>query len=467
MSKASKPLLTSQFVASVLGLPHSGLETLFANVTTDSRKITLGSLFVAIQGETFDGNEFVQQATDAGATGVICRPDAVLNQKVGPTYFVPDTLEAYRKLAGAWRKQFSIPILAVAGSVGKTSTKEILSAVIQGKYSKILKTRGSQNGFVGIAMTLLELNEQTQAAVIEVGIDEPGAMIQHLKLVSPTASVLTPIGPEHLEKLIDLKTVAAEEGIALTYVAEHGGFVAINLDDPWIRPYYDQIQSKKKIGFSLETEFRPGAGFHAKISKDASVLEIENEHYPLPLPGRHNALNLLAAVAVAQSVAITPDEIRLGLKKFQGAEGRSELKKLKNGAEILCDYYNANPTSTEAAFELLTQLARGNHMARTRFAVLGDMLELGVGEEGFHRGLAGSIIRLGLENIYLLGKRMKWLEDELKKNHYRGNCLHFSTHDEIFAKLRSHMTAESALLIKGSHSMKMEEIWKKFASSDL
>ena len=473
MSEKKTLQFTHEFVASALGVTAGKVKEPqsvghFSKVTTDSRKISEGCLFVAIHGDVFDGHQFIDQAIASGARGIICRKNTPKNARAGVTYFeVDDTLAAYRQLAGAWRAKFTLPVLAVAGSVGKTSTKEILSAILQGKFKKVLKTQGSQNGFLGIAMTLLELNEQVDAAVIEVGIDEPGAMIQHMKLVSATASVLTPIGPEHLEKLLNLQTVAREEGIALTYVSDHGGFTAINLNDPWILPYYDQIQSKKKIGFSLGTDPRPGSGLVGHLSREGSELEIENEKYPLPLPGRHNALNLLAAIAIAGSVGITPSEIRRGLETFQGAEGRSQLRKLKNGALILCDYYNANPTSTEAAFELLHQMAHASSPARPRVVVLGDMLELGAGEESFHRGLAPSIVRFKFEEVFLFGERMKWLDQELKSQHFQGKLKHFANRDELFQELKKSVNSETAALIKGSHSMKMEEIWKKLESLDL
>jgi UDP-N-acetylmuramoyl-tripeptide--D-alanyl-D-alanine ligase len=211
-----------------------------------------------------------------------------------------------------------------------------------------------------------------------------------------------------------------------------------------------------------------------KLSADGTQLEIDQEKYELPLPGRHNALNLLAAISIAQSVSMTPEEIRAGLTKFEGAEGRSQIKKLKNGATFLCDYYNANPTSTEAAFELLTQIAHATPDAPKKLvAVLADMLELGPTEEHFHRSLAPSLVRLGFSEVYLFGPRMKWLLDELKLKHFSGLLKHFETQDLLLAALRDSVRTGSAassgiaVLIKGSHSMKMENIWKKLESADL
>lgn len=237
------PQLTAEFVYDALGFSrtkqrnhHAGMPP-FTRAITDSRKIEPGCLFVALAGESFDGHDFIPQAIAKGARGVICRKSTqVTPQKDFCIFPVDDTLQAYRALGAAWRKQFSLPVVVVAGAVGKTSTKEILSAVLRGRFPSVLRTQGSQNGFVGIPMTLLELAPEHGAAVIEVGIDEIGAMDAHMKIVGAQAAVLTLIAPEHLEKLLDIPTVAREEGIALTTVAATGGLVAINLDDPWNAP---------------------------------------------------------------------------------------------------------------------------------------------------------------------------------------------------------------------------------------
>ncbi|MEO5969785.1 MAG: Mur ligase family protein, partial [Bdellovibrionia bacterium] len=210
----------------------------FTGVFTDSRKTEPGSLFVALKGDNYDGHDFIEKAVSNGARGVLCqRGHSITGSKDAYLFYVEDPLRAYRRFAAAWRKEFSIPVIAVAGSAGKTTTKELLAAILQGKWKNILKTQGSQNGFVGIPMTLLEMRTHHEAAIIEVGIDEVGAMEQHMALVSPGYSILTSIGPEHLENLIDVPTVAREEGIALSHVARGEGTVAIYLDDPWIRPH--------------------------------------------------------------------------------------------------------------------------------------------------------------------------------------------------------------------------------------
>ena len=454
--------LTASFVAQALDRENLRiaktpvLEVEFQNITTDSRKVIPGSLFIAIRGETFDGNQFVNQAVAQGARGILCHAGTVTQHPPDVAVFeVPDTLSAYRTLAAAWREEFSIPVVVVAGSAGKTTTKELLAAMLQGKWPRVLKTQGSQNGFVGIPLTLLELNPHHQAAIIEVGIDEIGAMVQHMNLVQATASVLTAIGPEHLEKLKDVPTVAAEESIALTSVAEQGGLVAVHLDDPWIQPLLAKMTKGRKLGFSLEQVALPQS-LCASVSPDKKALSLEGQTFTLPLPGKHNASNFLAALTIARGLGLTWEEIKSGLTTFQGAAGRSEVKLLAGKSSVICDYYNAQPASVSAGLELLQDLSHET----PRWACLGDMLELGPEEETFHRQIAPQLVRLQIEHVLLFGPRMRFLAEELGRLHYRGKFQHFDSHAQLAETLVKNAQPGDTILIKGSRGMKMEEVWK-------
>jgi len=470
--KTFHPRITPSFVVRALHIAVPGVLSRpavpFTAVITDSRKVQPGCLFVAIKGEKFDGHDFIETAIAQGARGILYRrghPQPT--QKELCLFAVEDTLAAYRRIAQAWRKEYSIPLVAVAGSVGKTTTKEILAAILRGRWPEVLKTTGSQNGFVGIPMTLLELGPQHGAAVVEVGIDEIGAMQQHMPLVGANVAVLTAIGPEHLEKLKDIPTVAREEGIALAYVARSGGTVAINLDDPWIKPHFSTLREGHKIPFSLEGRTPTSGKFvNGTASEDGRSVTItgmglEKESFELPLPGRHNASNFMAAVSVALGLGLTVDEIRKGLATFKGADGRSEVRMLPGNTPVLCDYYNANPTSTEAGLELLSQLARqGSASQRERWACLGDMLELGPDEERYHRGLASKILELGVEHVLLYGPRMAALRAELETQSFKGEIAHFASHAELAQRLTGGLKAGQVVMIKGSRGMRMEEVWK-------
>jgi UDP-N-acetylmuramoyl-tripeptide--D-alanyl-D-alanine ligase len=457
-------LLTSSFIAKTLCLPATkGLNLIFSEIQTDSRKRVKNSLFLALKGENFDGHDFIDQAIKQGATGIICRKDFSVPLP-SPLFVlrVENTLQAYQRLSQAWRSQFKIPVIAIGGSFGKTTTKEFLGAILQGRWASVLKTEGSQNGFVGIPMTLLKLRDFHQAAVIEIGIDEVGAMQQHVTQVAPTLALLTGIGPEHLENLKTVSRVAQEEGILFTTVAQAGGTCAINLDDPWIAAL-PSFKEGRRIFYSLHGNhsknnelFLRGEWDQPSGTLKLSGPGLESFSVSPPLPGVHNARNLLGAITVAQGLGLTPQEIITGLQKFKGAEGRSEVRELPNGLKVLCDYYNASPPSTEVALDLLQQLGRS-----TRWACLGDMLELGPQEESFHRSLAKKIISLSLDGVLLYGSRMKFLFDELQKSGFTGRFAHFTSPQALTETLFQYVKSEDVVLIKGSRGMKMETLWNQ------
>lgn len=466
----------SAWIGDALGIrPQFDRE--YSVITSDSRKANRGSIFIALPGDQFDGHDFIRAAVQSGAEAVISdrnRIPSALPANV-EVFAVDDTVKAYRALAHAWRNTFTIPFICVAGSVGKTTTKELLSAILRGRYREVISTAGSQNGFIGIPMTLLSIPSTADMAVIEVGIDEPGAMVQHIELVSPTHSLLTAIGPEHLEKLIDLKTVAHEEGLALSLTAEKGGTVIVRLDDEWIREISNRLPSdahfwtcrmKSEVGESdagkkalLSTSVRGEYIVEQEVLRvtlaDGSGFELA-----LPLPGAHNAGNLLVAVTTACALSLSPIEIQRGLSTFRGVSGRSELKVLPGPTPVLCDYYNANPTSVEAGLDVLSGLATKYHSKR-KIAVLGDMLELGPNEESFHRGLADKIRSTGVDSLFLYGERMKWLFQELSEHpsSRKLSLHHFTTHENLANSLAEEVQSGDAILVKGSRGMKMELVW--------
>ncbi len=432
----------------------------FSSIETDSRKITRSALFVALAGDKFDGHDFILATLKAGASGVICRADwsGLKEAQAGfpnaKFICVKDPLTEYREIAKAWRKNFKFPVVAVAGSVGKTTTKEMLAAILAGKYPSVLKTTGSQNGFVGIPMTLLLLRPSHQAAVIEVGIDEPGTMTGHMDTVSADIAVLPAIGPEHLEKLVDVATVAREEAAALEWIAAHRGTAVVRLDDEWIAPLAKKLNGAKVITCGMNVD----ADCSGKFENDTLTVDFSGkaEKFPIPLPGEHNASNLLVAISVAHALGLTADEIRKGLMTFETAKGRTEIKKLAKGATFICDYYNANPSSMVAALRLLNE--EGLKGSGKKIACLGDMLELGPNEEKFHLNLQPLIERLGVSVLLLYGPRMRWLYDEMEDSKVK--TYHFETHAELGKFLLEQLNAEDVVLIKGSRGMKMEEILK-------
>jgi UDP-N-acetylmuramoyl-tripeptide--D-alanyl-D-alanine ligase len=464
------------WIAQVLGLSRGDASksttappSHFSAFTTDSRKIPESGIFVAIRGEKMDGHEFIAAAIAAGATGVLAEK-SVIDSRGLASHFpsiqffgVDDVVAAFRKLSAAWRSKFSIPVIMVAGANGKTTTKELLSALLRGRHEHVLKTIGSQNGFLGIPMTLIELRPHHGAAVIEVGIDEIGAMAQHVPVVKPTHTVLTVIGPEHLEKLIDVPTVAREECLAFHETRKLGGSCVVNLDDPWIARELSKLPGAWSFGID-QVPGTPGVAGTHRTSEGRNLLDVELGGTELtlevPLPGRHNAQNLLAAVTTAAAIGLTTQEIQKGLATFEGAEGRSQIRPLpsSSGTLVICDYYNASPVSMGAAFQLLAQT--GTPQA-TRIACLADMKELGTDELKLHSELSSPLLKSGATVVLLHGTRMKSLFDALKKTGFSGTLAHFDDLHTMAAEARRLAAPGSVILIKGSRSMKMETVWQE------
>ncbi len=323
-------------------------------------------------------------------------------------------------------------------------------------------------------MTLLSVSETADAAVIEVGIDEPGAMLKHIDLVQPTHSLLTAIGPEHLEKLNDLETVAREEGLALRLPAEKGATIVARLDDPWIEKSIAGIASETNIwtcamGTGIEgKKALLDKAVRGEYDADRQILRVAlpiGSVYELnmPVPGAHNAGNLLVAVTMATALGLSPIEIQRGLASYDGgANGRSELQVLPGNTLVVCDYYNANPSSVVAGLDLLDSTARRFGSGK-KIAVLGDMLELGAEEERFHRDLAKTVLSAKVDLLLLYGDRMRWLFEELKKTSASIQVGHFRSHQDLSETLLKEMRPGDALLIKGSRGMKMETVWESVA----
>jgi len=451
--------LTTQWIAGALGLPETGSNKPLSLLSSDTRELKPGSIFVALKGESSDGHDHVEKAKAAGAVALVHRKDFACPSGM-ISFAVDDTLQAFRQIAGAWRREFPLPVIVIGGSAGKTTSKEFLAAIFRGKYKNVLHTLASQNGFQGVPTTLLRLRREHDAAVIEVGIDEPGSMIQHLELVAPDAGLLTSIGPEHLEKLIDEDNVEKEEGILFEVLAKRAGLAAVNLDDHRIaRQAGEHLQPSQQITYSLRSKAHVRARLIPEgesLSMDVEGISAQPENFSVPLEGAHNAMNMLGALTLAHGLGLSIEEMRKGLATFTAPPGRSEVHQWR-GCKVLADTYNANPASVTAALETLFSSAK---LGGETWVCLGDMLELGKFEEKMHRGLAEPILQHGVKHVFLYGPRMKMLEHELRKRSFSGSLQHFASQEKMAEDLRAQAKAGDRILIKGSRGMKMENVWK-------
>ena len=386
----------------------AGLRRKIRRVCSDSREVGSGDLFVAFKGEHFDGHDFVEQALRKGAIGALLeRGSEVVSLLKSwseiPAPFimgVPDALLAYQQLATHHRNRFQIPIVAVTGSNGKTTTKEMVARVLDKRW-KVLVTEGNLNNRIGVPRTLLQLNVQHEAAVIEMGVDHKGQTTRLADITRPTIGLITNIGPDHLEFFGTMEASAEAKGELLDRLGSEDT-VVLNADDP----YFGYLASRARcrvVSFGLS----PTALVRAtEVQSDAKGMSfrlrlpgrVRPTPVALPAHGFHNLSNALAAAAVGYVCELSGAKIAQGLLHFRPATMRSQVERL-GGLTVINDCYNANPASMKAAIDMLADLGAGAHTV----AVLGDMLELGAQSLAFHQEIGAHVAAGGITSLVVCG----------------------------------------------------------------
>ena len=442
----------SDFLANACGAQVSGPTQHFTSVSTDTRALQPGALYVALHGENFDGHRFVEQAIKAGATGILVSEPVQASAEITVMH-VADTLIALQQMAHASRLAFDGPVIAVTGSNGKTTTKEMIAAVLRAHYGAeaVLATVGNLNNHIGVPLTLLSRTPTHKVAVIEMGMNHFGEIALLTRLTEPTIAVVTNAGPAHLEGVGSLAGVAAAKGEIFTGLAE-GGVAVLNADD-YFAPYWQVLNRERTIttfaitasaNTTAKSGSAPGQMLLSSIDNSGTV-EIQ-----LPVEGTHNVSNALAAVAVARTLGIPDATIKLGLEATVNVSGRLTSRPFINGTTLIDDSYNANPASMRAAAQVLVA------HARPRYMVLGDMGELGSTSEQLHESLVTDLNKLPLDGVFTLGPKMKRVAHIFGS---RGQA--FDDVELLAESLYPRLTAGATLLVKGSRSMAMERVIKK------
>ena len=372
-------------------------------VHTDSRSVKKGDLFVALPGERFDAHEFVPAAVAAGATAVIVRADYAAPPAVaGALLFrVADPLRAYQQLAAAHRARFTLPVVAVTGSNGKTTTKEMVASVLAARW-RTLKTEGNLNNRIGVAQTLFRLNARHETAVIEMGVDDMGQTTRLCEIVRPTLGLITNIGPDHLEFFKTMDRSAESKAELLDELPADGAAI-LNADDRYFALFKKRARGRV-VSFGLaagadvraeqvEPHGRDGAQFKLVLPGRSRRLLAR-----IRVPGEHNVTNALAAAAVGVALDVPGTAIVAGLAKFRPAAMRSQIE-VRHGVRIIVDCYNANPASTRAAVRLLAE----SKVKGRRIAVLGDMLELGPTTAQLHAEVGAYVAEQGVDALIASG----------------------------------------------------------------
>ena len=441
-----KPFTLSE-IAAACGGTYVGDEALreatVTSVERDSRQIKDGSLFLAIKGERVDGHDFIKKCYDSGAVCAICERAPENAEK--PYILVPSTLDAVKRIAGAYREKFDIPVVGVSGSVGKTSTKEMLYAVLSQKY-KTHKTQGNLNNELGVPLTLLSMPEDAEAAVIEMGISDFGEMSRLSQMAQPTVCVLTIIGCCHLENLGDRDGVLKAKTEMFRYAREDAEFI-LNGDDDKLCTVTD-VRGKAPIFFGLNEQNRYHAENIENNGEDGVSCDLcfdgKRLHVVIPAIGTYMVSNALAAAAVGNLLGMTDDEIIRGVEAFKTVGSRANVINTAR-LKIIDDCYNANPTSVQASIDTLVNLTG------RKVAILGDMKELGSEELALHYSTGKYAKDKGVDLVLSVGPLAK----ELAKG---ADGLWYAGIEAICAELPQLLKSGDTVLVKASHSMQFEKI---------
>lgn len=433
-------------LASMLEGHLIGADKDFSSVSLDSRAMKAGALFIAIAGDKFDGHTFIEQAKNHGAVAALV--DRASSSEL-PLVVVDDTRKALGQLAAIHREQFSIPVIALTGSCGKTSTKEMLRAILS-ECGSVLASIRSFNNDIGVPLTLLDLNAQHRFAVIEMGANHRGEIAYLSQLTKPDVALITNIAPAHLQGFGSIEKIAQAKSEIFLGLSPQG-IAIINADDPFEKTWKARLGKHRVVRFGLKGK----ADFSAKaihLDKQGRVqftlvTPIGKLSIQLALHGEHHLLNALAASAVASQLGVSLKDIKTGLEKMQDVPGRLAIVKNKIGASIIDDTYNANPRSVKVALQLLA------HYPGHRIFVMGDMGELGDDTAYYHRQIGELAKELGIETVYTCGELTT-----LTAQVFGSSGKHYANQEDLIQALRLLLEKDVTILIKGSRSAQMEKV---------
>jgi len=429
--------------------------------SVDTRTLGVGELFFALEGTRSDGHTFVAGALDRGASAAVVsigryREYVDPGKLHGPLIAVEDPLAGLAALSGQYRRRFDIPVVAITGTNGKTTTKDLCAHVLAERFC-VLKNTGSFNNHIGVPLTLLCLSREHEVAVLEMGTSGCGEIDQLCRLADPCVGVITNIGPAHLESLGSLEGVAAAKGELLAYLDESDTAI-LNFDDEMLAK--EQVHARikgKLLGFSLETD-SPFRGERVVLDrKGCGRFSLRGIEIELALPGRHNVYNALAAAAVGSVFGIAMDRIGAALESFRPSSRRRMEISERGGVRILDDTYNANPVSVKAALDILTALKI--EPGAKRIAVLADMLELGGRASKAHEEIGRYVAEQGVDVLLTVGPLSEATAGAARIAGMRTRQVrHCGDKAEAYRHLEKLLRVRDIVLVKGSRGMGMEEV---------
>jgi UDP-N-acetylmuramoyl-tripeptide--D-alanyl-D-alanine ligase len=443
----------SEFAGAKLMRRHAG--KMVERVSTDSRTIKPGELFVALRGENFDAHDFIAQVAHLGAVGAIV--SKAESQKLPDEFAVlrvEDTLAAYQNLAGNYRKALALKVLGITGSNGKTSTKDFAASILAHRH-RVAKTEGNFNNHVGLPRTVLEATRDHDLAVWELGMNHPGEIAALARIAAPDAAIITNIGIAHIEFMGSREAIAQEKG-ALAEAVHAEGFVILNADDP-----FSEAMGKQTRARVIFAGIEKGSIRAVDVQQTASGCEftiIEGAHRcraQLPVPGLHMVQNAMLAVAAGRSFGMSLEECAAGLASAPLTKARLQIREI-NGVQFIDDSYNANPDSMKAALRTLVELESEGK----RVAVLGRMFELGAESERGHREVGEAAATLGVDHLVSIGENA--IADAARHAGLENSAV-VESPNEAAERLREIVSAGDLVLIKGSRLARTELVLEEFA----
>jgi len=451
----TRTLQQIQEMAGGNGLAESYRDLVISGVSTDTRTMNNGNLYVPLKGERFNGHAFVKEAFAKGAVAALWARSEPNPPEDVPLVFVDDTLEALQRLASRYREQLPVKVIGITGSNGKTTTKDMTAAILSTQY-KVQKTEGNLNNHIGLPLTLLRLEENTEVAVVEMGMSNFGEIELLSQLAKPDVAVITNIGESHLQELGSRDGIAKAKLEIVSGLKENGIFV-YNGDEPL-------LTNRVRTMNLAQTMLTFGSGdnnnyFPVSVSIEAdgttfAVNEAPDVSLFIPILGRHHVYNALAAIAVARFLEVSWENIQSGFETLQVTKMRMEIIKGKDGLTIINDAYNASPTSMKAALQLLSELTG----YEKKIAVLGDMLELGEKEVEFHEEIGQWIHPSKVDYVFTYGKLgeriAKAAELAFPKNHVKA----YDSKEALAADLANLVSPNDVILLKASRGMRLEQI---------
>ena len=433
-----------------------GADIAVDGVSTDTRAIAKGALFVALAGERFDAHDFLNQAVVGGAAALLVSDAGKVPEGVSAVV-VDDTRLALGRLAAAWRARFSLPVIAVTGSNGKTTTKEMIASILKAAFgAAVLSTRGNLNNDIGLPLTLLGLSASHRAAVIEMGMNHPGEIAYLTRIGAPTVAMVTNAQRAHLEGMGDLDEVAREKGSIFDGLIADGVAV-VNADDAYAAAWRGMAGGRPVRTFAIDG----AADVVGSVRQHGLETELEL-HAPegdvivkLLIPGRHNARNAVAAAAACLAAGVSLAAVGEGLAAFSGVKGRLQRRAGKQGAEILDDTYNANPDSVRAGIDVLASTVG------RKLLVLGDMGEIGEASGQYHDEIGGYAKSQGIDRLFALGDA-----SQLAVRNFGEGAKHFCNVEKLIAAVDKELGPDTTVLVKGSRFMKMERVADALAAEE-